>query len=39
MLANGVQILTGEDYKQYLDYVAEKYGKNYIKTMKRFAAE
>ena len=34
MLANNVIILTSKDYQQYLDYVSEKYGKNYLKSFK-----
>lgn len=30
MIDNNVQILRTADYKQYLDYVAQKYGKNYL---------
>ena len=37
MLANNVIILTSKDYQQYLDYVSEKYGKNYLKQFKRNA--
>ena len=37
MLANNVIILTSKDYQKYLDYVSEKYGKNYLKQFKRDA--
>lgn len=35
MLANNVIILTSKDYQQYLDYVSEKYGKNYLKQFRK----
>lgn len=33
-LSNNVKILYSTDYKQYLKYVAEKYGKDYVKQFK-----
>lgn len=31
MLENDVKLIIGDDYQQYLDYVKEKYGKDYLK--------
>lgn len=33
-LANNVQILYSADYRKYLDYIDQKYGKNYLKQFK-----
>lgn len=33
-LKNGVKILYNDDYQQYLKYVDEKYGKDYLKTLR-----
>lgn len=39
ILKNGVKILLEKDIKPYLDYVHQKYGKNYIKQFKRTKEE
>lgn len=34
MLENNVKILLSSDYQKYIDYVYEKYGKNYLKSFR-----
>lgn len=34
MLKNGVEIITSEKYKKYVDYVNDAYGKDYLKKFK-----
>lgn len=35
MLANGVKILKSKDYQTYLNYVNEKYGRDYLKQFRK----
>jgi len=35
MLANGVKFLVGDDCKKYVDFVEEKYGKDFLKACKK----
>ena len=34
MLKNNVSILTSKDYKKYINYVEQTYGKDYLKSFK-----
>jgi hypothetical protein len=35
MKDNNIIILRSKDYQKYLDYISEKYGKDYLKTFKK----
>ena len=36
LIKNNVKILYSDDYKKYLDYIDDKYGKEYLKKFKKF---